>query len=69
LAVWVASSRVGLRISERGIRALARPEARRSIIGRTNAAVLPVPVCAIPRRSEPVRMMGIACCWIGVGVS
>ena len=49
------------------MRAFARPEAKRSIIGSTNAAVLPVPVWAIPSRSEPVRMMGIACCWMGVG--
>lgn len=36
-------------------------------MGRRKAAVLPVPVCAIPRRSRPDRMWGIACCWMGVG--
>ena len=46
-----ASSRVGSRISERGIRARLRPWARMSIIGSTKPAVLPVPVWAMPIRS------------------
>jgi hypothetical protein len=51
---------VGLRMSERGIRALLWPNARRSIIGSTKAAVLPVPVWAIPSRSRPVKITGMA---------
>ena len=39
-----------------------------SIIGRTKAAVLPVPVWAMPIRSLPIRTDGIAARWIGVGV-
>ena len=42
---------------------------RRWIDGSTNAAVLPVPVCAMPIRSRIMRTLGIACAWIGVGVS
>ena len=38
------------------------------MIGMANAAVLPVPVCAQPRRSNPQRTIGIAFSWIGVGV-
>jgi hypothetical protein len=34
-----------------GMRALARPFERRSIIGRVKDAVLPVPVWAMPRTS------------------
>ena len=29
------------------------------------AAVLPVPVWAMPSRSRPLRTVGMACCWIG----
>jgi hypothetical protein len=36
-------------------------------IGNKNAAVLPVPVAAQPIKSEPLKMAGIARCWIGVG--
>ena len=32
------------------------------------AAVLPVPVWAMPSRSRPVRTVGIAWRWIGVGL-
>ena len=42
---------------------------RRSRIGSAKAAVLPVPVCAMPQRSRPARIGGIACAWIGVGVA
>ena len=46
------------------------PEAlRRSIEGSTKAAVLPVPVWAMPIRSRPASTVGIACAWIGVGLS
>ena len=36
-------------------------------IGSVNAAVLPVPVCAMPMRSLPARIGGMAADWIGVG--
>ena len=36
-------------------------------IGMANAAVLPVPVCAMPKMSFPRRTTGIACSWMGVG--
>ncbi len=68
-ATWSASSRVGAITSERGMRALARPAARRSIMGRVKAAVLPVPVWAMPRMSRPASATGMDCAWIGVGVS
>ncbi len=59
-AWWIcsASSRVGARISAR----TPRPGwvARCCRIGSMNAAVLPVPVWAIPIRSRPVRMGGMA---------
>ena len=58
-ATCAANSRVGVRISERGIRALARPEARISIIGRVKDAVFPVPVCADPITSRPIKTIGI----------
>jgi hypothetical protein len=48
-----------------------RPSARRDRCcrsGRPNAAVLPVPVCAMPSMSRPSRSAGIAWAWIGVGV-
>jgi hypothetical protein len=50
------------------MRALERPEASREIIGRVKAAVLPVPVWAMPSTSRPTRATGMACSWIGVGV-
>ena len=33
------------------------------------AAVLPLPVCAIPSISLPSKRAGIQACWIGEGVS
>ncbi len=66
-ATCIASSRVGSRISERGMRARRRPWLRMSIIGSTKLAVLPVPVCAIAIRSFIIWTCGIACAWIGVG--
>ena len=67
-ATWSASSRVGASTRLRGMRALERPADSRSIIGRVKAAVLPVPVWAMPRTSRPARATGMACSWIGVGV-
>src|SRR3546814_2262897 len=61
-------SRVGATISDRGLRALARPADRTSIIGSVKEAVLPVPVCAQPSTSRPIRTYGIAFSWIGVGL-
>ena len=40
-----------------------------SMMGRANAAVLPVPVAAWPSRSTPVSSWGIASAWMGVGSS
>ncbi len=44
--------------SERGMRALARPAFSVSIIGSVKAAVLPVPVWAMPSTSCPARAIG-----------
>ena len=51
-----------------GPRDVRRSAARRSSDGSTKAAVLPVPVWAMPSRSRPERTVGMACAWIGVGV-
>ena len=69
-AIWLASSRVGVSTSTRGRAARGvRPAlARRCRIGSAKAAVLPVPVWAMPQRSRPARTEGMACAWIGVGV-
>ena len=66
-ATWAASSRVGQSTRLRGMRARARPLDRWWIIGSTKAAVLPVPVWAMPSTSRPSRALGIAWIWIGVG--
>ena len=69
MATWSASSRVGAMTRDLGIRALERPATRRSIIGRVKAAaVLPVPVWAMPRTSRPARTIGMAWAWMGVAV-
>src|SRR6185503_3610483 len=47
---------------------LARPCPSLWIIGRTKAAVLPVPVWAMPVTSRPPSTAGIPCSWMGVGV-
>ena len=65
---WSASSRVGAITRARGIRALERPAASRSIAGRVKAAVLPVPVWAMPSTSSPCKATGMASAWIGVAV-
>ncbi len=36
-------------------------------MGRAKAAVLPVPVWAMPCTSWPAMTWGMACAWIGVG--
>ena len=67
-AICAASSRVGASTSIRiwPGRGICRAAASRSSDGSMNAAVLPVPVCAMPRRSRPVRTVGMAWLWIGV---
>ena len=50
------------------MRALARPAFMISIMGRVKAAVLPVPVWAMPRTSPPARATGMAWAWMGVAV-
>ena len=37
-------------------------------MGRAKAAVLPVPVWAMPSRSLPKSTLGMAWVWIGVGI-
>ena len=61
---WLASSLVGQIIN--AIAFLSKINLL--IIGIVNAKVLPVPVCAVPRISLPVRLIGIDLLWIGVGV-
>ena len=51
------------------MRARLRPLPRMSIIGSTKAAVLPVPVWAMPMRSLLISTEGMAALWIGVGTS
>src|ERR1700683_1659347 len=41
--------------------------ARMSIMGRTNARVLPVPVCAVATTSRPASAGSMAWAWTGVG--
>ena len=53
-----ASSRVGSRISVRGMRARARPCSSMVSIGSMKAAVLPVPVCAMPSTSRRASTCG-----------
>jgi hypothetical protein len=51
------------------MRARARPLFRMVIIGSVKAAVLPVPVCAMPSTSRAFSASGMAPCWMGVGLS
>ena len=39
------------------------------MMGRRKAAVLPVPVAAVPMTSGPASAGGMACAWMGVGCS
>src|ERR1700683_1140473 len=50
------------------MRARARPCSSMVSIGSTKAAVLPVPVCAMPSTSRRASTWGIACSWMGVGI-
>ena len=63
---WMQSSRVGVRISAC---VSGSSGSTKSIIGSPNAAVLPVPVCAWPITSRPWSNSGMACSWMGLGVS
>ena len=70
-STWIASSRVGKRISARqvfGARNL--PESSNSCrIGSAKAAVFPVPVWAMPSKSLPSSKLGMDFSWMGVGCS
>ena len=61
---WVASSLVGVIINAVSFFVLSRKFTR----GIPNAAVFPVPVCAVPKISFPLSATGIASACIGVGV-
>ena len=67
--ICAASSRVGARMSARGQPLLGRRGSLASCCssGSVNAAVLPVPVCALPIRSRPSSRWGMHSAWIGVG--
>ena len=68
LPICRASSLVGARMSARGLCGLGFGLlASAWSVGRRNAAVFPVPVCAIPIMSCWFSAWGIACSWIGVG--
>ena len=68
-ATWLASSRVGTRISERGRLGwrLLSEAARRATSGRLKARVLPEPVRPRPSTSRPARLSGSVATWIGNG--
>ncbi len=68
-SIWMASSRVGARISARGRPGLRsrRLAARRVSTGRAKARVLPEPVRPRPRTSRPSRESGSVAVWMGNG--
>lgn len=71
LPICMHSSRVGVIMIEMGP-SVSSNGGWSSIclnIGNKNANVLPLPVFAIPIKSLPDIMAGIACAWIGVGFS
>src|SRR5258706_14997387 len=65
---WIcsASSRVGVTMRARAT--LRGPLSNLCKMGRMNAAVLPVPVCAGPMRSRPRSAAGMAASCMGVAV-
>ena len=63
---WMHSSRVGVSTSACTSSSVGSTD---SINGSPKAAVLPVPVWAWPITSRPSISGGIACSWIGLGVS
>ena len=68
--IWIANSLVGARITALGKRNLLTDWSALSFcnIGNVKAAVLPVPVWAMPSISKPCKAEGIVSFWIGVGV-
>ncbi|MNY17619.1 hypothetical protein D3C86_1509450 [compost metagenome] len=62
-----ASSRVGSRIRVLMLTRIFAGPIRRLRMGKTNAAVLPLPVCAVTRRSRPWSASGMAAACTGVG--
>ncbi len=64
--ICVANSRVGVKINMRGV-PLFFCMLKRCSAGNTNAAVLPVPVCAEATISFPSKISGIDLAWMGVG--
>ena len=68
---WLASSRVGTRISARGrFGCRAAPDSvSRWTSGSPKARVLPLPVRPRPSTSRPLRASGKVACWIGNGAS
>ena len=69
-SIWLASSRVGARISARGRpdRSGAPEAASLATTGRAKARVLPEPVRPRPSTSRPARESGSVAVWIGNGV-
>ena len=59
-ATCIANSLVGAKISDLGILDFDFPELNISAKGIMNEPVLPVPVCAQPNKSLPVKIWGIA---------
>ena len=66
--IWMASSRVGVRINARMGRSGPDLASRRCKMGVAKAQVLPVPVWAQPSTSRPARAGGMAFSWIGDGL-
>src|SRR5580692_244553 len=64
VSTCAANSRVGSSTKARE-RGSCSPRSER--IGSANAAVLPVPVCALPMTSRPDMIRGMALNWMGVG--
>ena len=64
--LWMASSRVGLKMMARTPPCDGSFPSR-WMRGRTNASVLPVPVCAVATTSRPARAGSIAWAWTAVG--
>ncbi len=66
-ATCMASSRVGVRMTARGLCFSVRPPASVARVGRPNDRVLPEPVRPRPRMSLPARASGMVAAWIGNG--
>ncbi len=67
-ATCMASSRVGVRMTARGLCFSVRPPASVARVGRPKERVLPEPVRPRPRMSLPARASGMVAAWIGKGV-